>query len=480
MKFLPVKTSPNAAIATCGRCRKKMYLSDLRSDPNIPGLRVCRECSDVFDPYRKAPRQPDDIILKNPRLDESLALEGYSIPAPTLEFNFLSETLDDRITFTRNSIASYYDSNGDIQSVAIDVPRYDSGAGVLIEPTRTNSLTYSNNYSNAAWTKSSTTATVSTIVAPDGSLMYHIKENSANSTHTLSRSITTIAGQTYTISFFVKSDGSNRYVRIQPGGISHFSANNHFASFNINEGTYFTSGVGAINYSIVDHGDGVYRISVTAIATTSTTAIGSVLFLITPPSTATYTGDGVSGVYVGNAQLEVGYGATSYINTTSSAMTRYADEMYVSGANFSDWFNPLEGTFLLEYELGGSDAYHVVLDISDGTTSNRVTTLVNAIPTLLYEQVVIGGTNTVNLYDSTLPRPSTDISKLAFTYKEQQFSASLDGAELVHRNVAGVPTVNRIDIGRLSDASQHINGHIRSIKYWDEVLPNDDLLQLSE
>jgi len=74
VKFLPVKTSPNAAIAICGRCRKKMYLSDLRSDPNIPGLRVCRECSDVYDPYRKAPRQPDDIVLKNPRADETLTV----------------------------------------------------------------------------------------------------------------------------------------------------------------------------------------------------------------------------------------------------------------------------------------------------------------------------------------------------------------------------------------------------------------------
>jgi len=74
MKFLPVRTSPNAAIAICGRCRKKMYLSDLRSDPNVPGLRVCRECTDVYDPYRKAPRQPDNIVLNNPRPDETLTV----------------------------------------------------------------------------------------------------------------------------------------------------------------------------------------------------------------------------------------------------------------------------------------------------------------------------------------------------------------------------------------------------------------------
>jgi len=49
-----------------------MYLSELKSDPNVPGLRVCRDCSDVLDPYRKATRQPDNIAVQNPRVDEPL------------------------------------------------------------------------------------------------------------------------------------------------------------------------------------------------------------------------------------------------------------------------------------------------------------------------------------------------------------------------------------------------------------------------
>ena len=49
-----------------------MYLSELKSDPNVPGLRVCRDCSDSLDPYRKAPRQPENIAVQNPRVDEPL------------------------------------------------------------------------------------------------------------------------------------------------------------------------------------------------------------------------------------------------------------------------------------------------------------------------------------------------------------------------------------------------------------------------
>ena len=70
--FLPVKTHPNASIGICGRCRKKAYLSDLRSDPNVPGLRVHAECADVLDPYRKAQRQVENIAATNPRPDEPL------------------------------------------------------------------------------------------------------------------------------------------------------------------------------------------------------------------------------------------------------------------------------------------------------------------------------------------------------------------------------------------------------------------------
>jgi hypothetical protein len=70
--FLPVKTGSGSSPGICGRCRKKMYLSELKSDPNVPGLRVCRDCSDSLDPYRKAPRAPENIVAQNPRLDEPL------------------------------------------------------------------------------------------------------------------------------------------------------------------------------------------------------------------------------------------------------------------------------------------------------------------------------------------------------------------------------------------------------------------------
>lgn len=60
------------AIAVCDRCKLKMPYSELRADGNSPGLRVCKACCDVKDPYRLAARQTENISLRYPRPDAPL------------------------------------------------------------------------------------------------------------------------------------------------------------------------------------------------------------------------------------------------------------------------------------------------------------------------------------------------------------------------------------------------------------------------
>jgi hypothetical protein len=56
-------------IALCGRCSRKFPLGDLENDPNSPGLMVCKDDLDDYDPYRLAPRAPDQITLPFVRPD---------------------------------------------------------------------------------------------------------------------------------------------------------------------------------------------------------------------------------------------------------------------------------------------------------------------------------------------------------------------------------------------------------------------------
>ena len=72
-RFLDPSGQPTYGVALCGRCSRKMFLSELAPDPNYPGLMVCEADRDQYDPYRLAPRPPDQIVLPFVRPDTSLA-----------------------------------------------------------------------------------------------------------------------------------------------------------------------------------------------------------------------------------------------------------------------------------------------------------------------------------------------------------------------------------------------------------------------
>jgi hypothetical protein len=69
--YLPVRTQGTAAIAVCGRCSMKMYYDDLKKDPNT-GMMVCKECVDIYDPWRLPARKTENIALQHPRPDVEL------------------------------------------------------------------------------------------------------------------------------------------------------------------------------------------------------------------------------------------------------------------------------------------------------------------------------------------------------------------------------------------------------------------------
>ena len=70
--YLDTRGRSSIAIAICDRCKRKFSITELMSDPNSPGLRVCREDVDDLDPYRLPSRQPDNITLHFVRPDAPL------------------------------------------------------------------------------------------------------------------------------------------------------------------------------------------------------------------------------------------------------------------------------------------------------------------------------------------------------------------------------------------------------------------------
>ena len=71
-KFIDPSGQPTYGIGICARCSRKFPLAELSPDPNYPGLMVCQADKDDYDPYRLAPRAPDQIILPFTRPDTQI------------------------------------------------------------------------------------------------------------------------------------------------------------------------------------------------------------------------------------------------------------------------------------------------------------------------------------------------------------------------------------------------------------------------
>jgi len=73
--YLDTKGNSVLSVAICDRCSRKFAYTDLMPDPNFPGMRVCKDDLDNFDPWRLPARQTENIALRFPRPDVSIALQ---------------------------------------------------------------------------------------------------------------------------------------------------------------------------------------------------------------------------------------------------------------------------------------------------------------------------------------------------------------------------------------------------------------------
>lgn len=86
-------------IGICARCSRKMSIEDLFSDPNAPGLKVCKDDLDELDPYRLPARQTERINLPFARPDVPLTVPADNplIEVRVTEDGEIRITQDDEI-----------------------------------------------------------------------------------------------------------------------------------------------------------------------------------------------------------------------------------------------------------------------------------------------------------------------------------------------------------------------------------------------
>jgi hypothetical protein len=390
-----------------------------------------------------------------------------AIVRPTFSRDFAGEkTLDNgtgpSITFTRASDATYFDADGVLQTASSDTPRFDhsggNSLGLLIEESRQNLLQRSAEFDNAYWTKANATVTANAVTAPDGTTTADaVFETADSGFHAIQRGLAIPSTAIYTASLFVKANGRTQFA-FQIGLI--------YAEFNLSAGTAAVIGGGASDAaSILALPNGWYRCTFTR----SATADETVFMVFNNGSVYDYTGDAALGFYIWGAQLEAGAFPTSYIPTTSAAVTRSADSAIVNP--ISSFYNASEGTLFAEfsrYSIAGSGSLFVA---DNETIGNRVG-LFGTVAQVAISDVF----TTIDAFSVV----AGTVYRGILGYKANDHAATLNGAAVDTNTAVGVPTAaTHLRLGAEAFAGGELNGHIRRIAYFPKRLSNALLQSLT-
>lgn len=360
--------------------------------------------------------------------DASKSMVG-TLENPTLDLDpSKTETLD-VITATRSGVATYTDADGVIKQAASDTVRVDYVDGVpmiLVEPSATNLVEYSEDFSQ--WASSNSTLNAAQTTAPDNTLNGSSLQINSGGYFYVTIASSHGVGDSVTFSCFVKSP----LQKLTWGGAT---AN------------------GTDVYSYEDVGNGWYR----QILTRTFSATGS----LQPMFTEAQAGSDL--FYIWGAQVETGSVATSYIPTSggdTAARTRAADDLEITGSDFSDFFNSGgDGTFYVEFTTRNIlDPQTFILVGNSGSIRYFYTNATD--PRLL----AYDGTFSSFFGQGSI---QTTLNRASMSYNSSTTTSSLNGSTDASVSHSGsFSNATELNIGSSYEDALHLNGHFRRILYW--------------
>ena len=374
---------------------------------------------------------------------------------PALNLDFANtKRLDPRITFTRSSTGTYVDEFGVIKTAASNEARFDhdssgNSLGLLIEESRTNLVTYSEQF-NSWPTVQAITVTANAETAPDGTMTADRISQSAstNATRYLANRRVSYGSQTVTMSVWAgkvsgtDSGGRLVFAFVGDGGIRQYI--DPTSTWQRYTYTRTLGSSGSANIGIISEWD--------------------------------INGAANNNVYaLWGFQAEVGSFPTSYIPTTSSTATRSADVASMTGTNFSSWYNQSEGTTVSNartFTPTGTDA--CIYGYSGAGSSERMEHNAKA-----SYQFLIYDTSGVEYRQDTANYTQDQTSIAAFAYKLNSANSSLNGTLGTEDTSVNLVTPNEINIGARFNSTFPLNGHISRITYYDRRLTDAQLQALT-
>jgi hypothetical protein len=338
-----------------------------------------------------------------------------------------------------------------LMTAAINAARFDYNPvtrvalGLFVEPSSTNLLTYSQDFTNAVWSKSNSTVTPLANIAPDGTQTASTLVCTTVSTGFLRQNFTSIPLTTYTYSIEAKAGVSN-FIQIRE--------DNYFGStvdFNLSTGTFVQAGV--FTGSMTPLGNGWYRCTATL------------------TYNAGQTGGFISmrslGCFIWQAQLETSNVATSPIPTVASQVTRAAD---IPPLPIDTWYNTSQGTWFAQVNMVSTTGTPRIIG---ATPSSKTPILISSQAAAMFDST------TTILTANTITANTTQ--KIATSWTGTSGQVCLNGGTVATGSQpTGYADLTTIGIGYNSTLNNNfINGRIAKITYYPNALTSAQLQVLT-
>jgi hypothetical protein len=376
-----------------------------------------------------------------------------------------------------------------------DVPRLDyrnadgslsTCPRLLLEPQRTNIFIRSEEFDNANWVKVNASVTANTTTSPDGTINADtITATNTNRILTV-QTLTIVSNSAYAISFYVKQN-TQRYIYIRLTS-NALAANYVSVVFDLQDGTVGETSLGTLSGTFISANvsiaaNGFYRISFVGSINKTDGNIGIGFASAKTGNTFDASGTITSAITNGNslfifgAQLEAGAYATTFIPTTTAAVTRLADTASKTGV--SSLIGQSSGTLFAEFNFGGIVDGRDILNVNSGTTANF--TSIFMLGGLLYVRMRANAGALINVTKSAF---TAGTHKVAVAYANNDLTMYLDGVLVGQNTSASVAFSAPLSVIRLAEtvgggSSSQLGGGVAQAVLFPTRLTNAQLAQLT-
>ena len=429
---------------------------------------------------------------------EVASTQDYPDFRPTLDLNFAAvRKLDPRVSYDRTGPASFVNEFGKIVLVGGNVPRFDhnpvtrESKGLLIEEERTNYAVYSTtvDYTDGNYNMINSAVLVSDAgEAPDGTnTATKMYPNSSGSARGIEDVLSLPSTGEYTTSVYVKAAGHTGWIALYSINGSTRAYFNPTTGAAGQPGTY-PSTPAAGKFGIEDAGNGWYRCHLTVNLTSTGGAEYFYIYFGDSDGSVNVTSSGQNGILMWGLQIEKGSFPTSYIPTEATTATRGADQTYIDGQDFLDFYNQTEGTVI---------SSHSILDHIP-STHNLYTYQISPTGATAYAPLRLLDKNgsygnsltAASVYNNStifLVQPSGSPATVAgrkmltaVSIKKDDYDASFNGEDVQSDSSGDLYTADHISIGYYKPSPQaYLNGHIQRLIYYPTKLSNSQLKTLT-